>query len=162
MTQPISILLCALGGEGGGVLADWLVDAARHAGYPAQATSVPGVAQRTGATTYYLEVFPTHSSALAGQRPVFGLNPLPGRLDLLVSSELLETARQTALGLCSADRTCVVSASNRALTTQEKMQLGDGRLDDAALVQLLQHHSRSNHAGLHRRQRCAAHAARRF
>ena len=145
MTQPISILLCALGGEGGGVLADWLVDAARHAGYPAQATSVPGVAQRTGATTYYLEVFPTHSSALGGQRPVFGLNPLPGRLDLLVSSELLETARQTALGLCSADRTCVVSASNRALTTQEKMQLGDGRLDDAALVQLLQEHSRSSH-----------------
>ena len=51
MTQPISILLCALGGEGGGVLADWLVDVARHAGYPAQATSIPGVAQRTGATT---------------------------------------------------------------------------------------------------------------
>ena len=127
MTQPISILLCALGGEGGGVLADWLVDAARHAGYPAQATSVPGVAQRTGATTYYLEVFPTPHSALGGQHPVFGLNPLPGRLDLLVSSELLETARQTALGLCSADRTCVISASNRALTTQEKMQLGDGR-----------------------------------
>ncbi len=51
MTQPISILLCALGGEGGGVLADWLVDVARHAGHPAQATSIPGVAQRTGATT---------------------------------------------------------------------------------------------------------------
>ena len=46
MTQPISILLCALGGEGGGVLTDWLVAAARHAGYPVQATSVPGVAQR--------------------------------------------------------------------------------------------------------------------
>ena len=145
MTQAISILLCALGGEGGGVLADWLVDAARHAGYPAQATSVPGVAQRTGATTYYLEVFPTPHSALGGQRPVFGLNPLPGRLDLLVSSELLETARQTALGLCSADRTCVISASNRALTTQEKIQLGDGRLDDAALVHLLQQHSQTSH-----------------
>lgn len=145
MTQPISILLCALGGEGGGVLADWLIDAARHAGYPAQATSIPGVAQRTGATTYYLEVFPIHSRELAGRQPVFGLNPLPGRLDVLVSSELLETARQISNGLSSAERTLLISAGNRALTTQEKMQMGDGRLDDAALVQLLQQHSRASH-----------------
>ncbi|MEY3886378.1 MAG: hypothetical protein RL650_470, partial [Pseudomonadota bacterium] len=31
MTQPVSILLCALGGEGGGVLANWLIDVARLA-----------------------------------------------------------------------------------------------------------------------------------
>ena len=65
-TQPISILLCALGGEGGGTLTDWLVETARHAGYAAQATSIPGVAQRTGATTYYLEVFPTPLAELKG------------------------------------------------------------------------------------------------
>ena len=145
MTQPISILLCALGGEGGGVLADWLVEAARHGGFAAQATSIPGVAQRTGATTYYLEIFPTPVSELGSRRPVFGLNPLPGRLDLLVSSELLETARQISLGLCSADRTLLISASNRALTTHEKMQMGDGRMDDAALLQLLQQHSHASH-----------------
>ena len=145
MTQPISILLCALGGEGGGVLADWLVDAARHGGLAAQATSIPGVAQRTGATTYYLEIFPTTISELGGRRPVFGLNPLPGRLDLLVSSELLETARQISLGLCSPDRTLLISASNRALTTHEKMQMGDGRMDDAVLLQLLQQHSHASH-----------------
>ena len=145
MTQPISILLCALGGEGGGVLADWLVEAARHGGLAAQATSIPGVAQRTGATTYYLEIFPTPVSELGGRRPVFGLNPLPGRLDLLVSSELLETARQISLGLCSRDRTLLISASNRALTTHEKMQMGDGRMDDAVLLQLLQQHSHASH-----------------
>ena len=50
MSQPISLLICALGGEGGGVLTEWLVEIARHAGYPAQATSIPGVAQRTGAS----------------------------------------------------------------------------------------------------------------
>jgi len=145
MTQPISILLCALGGEGGGVLADWLVEAARHGGFAAQATSIPGVAQRTGATTYYLEIFPTPVSELGGRRPVFGLNPLPGRLDLMVSSELLETARQISLGLCSANRTLLISASNRALTTHEKMQMGDGRMDDAALLQLLRQHSHASH-----------------
>ena len=58
MQRPISLLLCALGGEGGGVLSQWLVDVAREAGYAAQATSIPGVAQRTGATTYYIEVLP--------------------------------------------------------------------------------------------------------
>jgi indolepyruvate ferredoxin oxidoreductase beta subunit len=49
---PVTILIGALGGEGGGVLAQWLVEAATSAGYPAQSTSIPGVAQRTGATTY--------------------------------------------------------------------------------------------------------------
>lgn len=145
MSQPISILLCALGGEGGGVLADWLVESARLAGYPAQATSIPGVAQRTGATTYYLEVFAQKFADLGGARPVFGLNPLPGRLDLLVSSELLESSRQVSLGLSAAERTMLITAGNRVLTTNEKMQLGDGRLDDAALIALLQQHTRACH-----------------
>ena len=54
--QPLTVLVCALGGEGGGVLAEWLYAAAVRAGHAAQATSIPGVAQRTGATTYYLEI----------------------------------------------------------------------------------------------------------
>ncbi len=143
--QPISLLLCALGGEGGGVLTDWLVDTARHAGYPAQATSIPGVAQRTGATTYYLEVFPVPTKALGGKRPVFGLNPLPGRLDALVSSELLETGRQIANGLTSDTHTLVITSSARTLTTSEKMMLGDGRRDSAELQQLVHTHSRAHH-----------------
>lgn len=143
--QPISILLCALGGEGGGVLADWLVDVARRQDHPAQATSIPGVAQRTGATTYYIEIFPEPFSALQGQRPVLGLNPLPGRLDALVSSELLETARQIGNGLCSAAHTEVISSSARILTTMEKMSLGDGRQDDANLRQIVATHSRQHH-----------------
>ena len=51
-----TVLIAALGGEGGGVLSNWLVDAAETDGRTVQATSVPGVAQRTGATTYYLEI----------------------------------------------------------------------------------------------------------
>ena len=144
-TQPITVLLCALGGEGGGVLAEWLIEAARRAGYPAQATSIPGVAQRTGATTYYLEFFPVPLTELAGKRPVFGLNPLPGRLDLLVSSELLETARQIGNGLASSCHTRVITSSSRTLTTAEKMQLGDGRQDDTALLSLVRQHSQQHH-----------------
>ncbi len=56
--RPIAILIGALGGEGGGLLTDWVVMAARAADLPVQSTSIPGVAQRTGATTYYIEIFP--------------------------------------------------------------------------------------------------------
>jgi indolepyruvate ferredoxin oxidoreductase beta subunit len=99
------------------------------------------VAQRTGATTYYLEFFPVPLADLAGRRPVFGLNPLPGRLDLLVSSELLETARQIGNGLASSAHTRVITSSSRTLTTAEKMPIGDGRQDDAALLSLVRQHS---------------------
>ena len=144
MTQPVSLLVCALGGEGGGVLSEWLMDTARRAGYPAQSTSIPGVAQRTGATTYYIEVLPTPMSALNGKQPVFSLNPVPGALDALVSTELLETARQISLGLVSADRTRVFSSSSRSLTTLERMPMGDGRLDAQPLLDLVNTSSRES------------------
>ena len=60
--RPIAMLIAALGGEGGGVLTDWIVGAAADAGYPVQSTSIPGVAQRTGATTYYIEILPILSA----------------------------------------------------------------------------------------------------
>jgi len=142
--QPITLLVCALGGEGGGVLTEWLVETARHAGYPAQATSIPGVAQRTGATTYYIEVFPVPQAELDGRRPVFSLNPVPGALDAMISSELLETARQIGNGMTSPDRTLVISSSARTLTTQERMQMGDGRADPADMLKLVRQFSRSH------------------
>jgi indolepyruvate ferredoxin oxidoreductase beta subunit len=144
MTAPLTLLVCALGGEGGGVLTEWLVETARRAGHPAQATSIPGVAQRTGATTYYIEVFPVPMAQLQGRQPVFSLSPVPGALDALVSSELLETARQVGNGLVSPDRTLVLSSTSRLLTTQERMQLADGRTDGAELVKLVQAFSREH------------------
>ena len=142
---PVSLLICALGGEGGGVLTEWLIDVARHAGFAAQSTSIPGVAQRTGATTYYIEVFPVPLSQLGGRRPVFSLNPVPGALDAMVSSELLETTRQIANGMSSPERTLVISSSSRALTTEERMQLGDGRAESADLLKVVERFSRRHH-----------------
>ena len=144
--KPICLLICALGGEGGGVLTEWLVETARHAGYAAQSTSIPGVAQRTGATTYYIEVFPVPVSQLAGKRPVFSLNPVPGALDAMVSSELLETTRQIANGMSTRERTVVLTSSSRTLTTQERMQLADGRADSGELLEVVKNFSRAHHA----------------
>ncbi|HSH91313.1 MAG TPA: indolepyruvate oxidoreductase subunit beta family protein [Ramlibacter sp.] len=144
-TKPITLLVCALGGEGGGVLTEWIIDAARQAGYAAQSTSIPGVAQRTGATTYYIEVFPVPIAELGGKRPVFGLNPVPGALDAIVSSELLETTRQIGNGMSAPDRTVVITSSSRTLTTQERMQLADGRADSADLLKVVEAFSREHH-----------------
>jgi indolepyruvate ferredoxin oxidoreductase, beta subunit len=143
-TAPLTLLVCALGGEGGGVLAQWLCDVARHSGHAAQATSVPGVAQRTGATTYYLE-FAREPTRGHDPAPLFGLMPLPGRLDLLVSSELLETTRQIGHGMTSPEQTCVITSTARALTTQERMVPGDGRVDAATLLAVVREHAKHHH-----------------
>ena len=104
-------LVAALGGEGGGVLADWLVAAAQQAGLPVQATSVPGVAQRTGATTYYIELF--HQPAPPGRQPVLALMPVPGRVDVVLASELLEGVRVVERGFVDDQRTMLVAARHR-------------------------------------------------
>ncbi len=139
---PLAVLIGALGGQGGGVLAEWLVDAATRAGFAAQGTSIPGVAQRTGATTYYVEVFPQPLAALGGRRPVLGLYPVPGSVDLVVASELLEAVRIVQAGMVSPERTTLVASTARTLTTVEKMALGDGRLDAVRLLDVARAQSR--------------------
>lgn len=134
--QPTALLIAALGGEGGGALAEWLVQAATRAGLPVQATSVPGVAQRTGATSYYLEWL--GQPVTDGAAPVFALMPVPGRVDILLASELLEATRMVERGFVSPDRTLLITARHRVLTTAEKMAMGDGRFDDARLLATVQ------------------------
>ena len=57
-----------MGGQGGGVLTDWIVELAERHGWLAQSTSVPGVAQRTGATIYYVEMLPPNERPRADPR----------------------------------------------------------------------------------------------
>jgi indolepyruvate ferredoxin oxidoreductase beta subunit len=128
MTRPITILIAALGGEGGGVLADWLVEAAAHEGFPAQKTSIPGVSQRTGATTYYVEIYPERLDAAARQ-PVMALVPSPGNVDLMAASELVEAGRAMQNAFVTPERTTLVASTHRIYATSEKMIPGDGRYD---------------------------------
>jgi indolepyruvate ferredoxin oxidoreductase beta subunit len=129
MTAPksINIAILAMGGEGGGVLADWLVKVGDTSGYLAQTTSVPGVSQRTGATIYYLELFPR--DAARERQPVLGLIPMPGDIDLVVASELMEAGRAIQRGLVTPDRTHLVASTNRVYSMTERTALGDGRVD---------------------------------
>ena len=128
--RPTRLLIAAMGGEGGGVLAGWLTEAALDAGLWVQRTSVPGVAQRTGATTYYLEFLPKTGP----QKPVMALYPAPGRVDVLVATELLEAVRMVKAGFVTPDRTKLFASKHRTFTVDEKSAMEDGRLEVAPLV----------------------------
>lgn len=129
-----NILIAALGGEGGGVLADWIVAAAALAGYPIQSTSIPGVAQRTGATTYYLELFPQKLDELHGAQPVLALTPTPGDVDVVIASELVEAARAIQNGYVTPSRTTLIASLSRVYAIGERAAMADGRVDSERIL----------------------------
>ncbi|HKA73511.1 MAG TPA: indolepyruvate oxidoreductase subunit beta family protein, partial [Xanthobacteraceae bacterium] len=141
--RPITILIAALGGEGGGVLTNWIVAAAAKLGLPAQSTSIPGVAQRTGATTYYIEIVPTPWRELGDRRPILALSPGIGDVDLVVASELLEAGRAIANGFVTPDRTTLIGSTSRSYLVVEKMAMGDGRYDSERVVKAIEQHART-------------------
>src|SRR3569832_1834464 len=116
--RRITIAILALGGQGGGVLADWLTALGEAQGYYVQATSVPGVAQRTGSTVYYLEFFP--EEALSGGAPVLALMPAPADVDIVVASELMEAGRAIRRGGGGAGRAARGTAARRGGASAEK------------------------------------------
>ena len=107
--KTISILITALGGEGGGTLMNWIVECARRENLFVQGTSVPGVAQRTGSTSYYIEICDRNFEK--EKEPVLSLYPKPGRVDIVIASELLETARVIERGYVNPDRTTLIASS---------------------------------------------------
>lgn len=129
-TRPISIAIQAMGGQGGGVLADWIVGVAEASGYIAQTTSVPGVAQRTGATVYYVEIFPEYEARKAGRDPVLALMPSPGDVDIVIGAELMEAGRTVQRGWVTPKRTTLIASTHRVYAISEKTEMGDGILDD--------------------------------
>lgn len=117
----IKLAIMAVGGQGGGVLTGWIEALARAQGYAVQATSVAGVAQRTGATIYYIEMVPQGPAA-----PVFALAPSAGDVDILIAAEMMELGRAIQRGFVTPDRTMLIGSIHRALAVSEKMAPGDG------------------------------------
>ena len=150
--RPLTVLIAALGGEGGGVLTDWIVAAAESQNFPVQSTSIPGVAQRTGATTYHIEMVPTPTLPSPasggglgrGRRPVLGLAPGVGDVDLVVASELMEAGRAIASGYITPSRTTTIASSSRSYLVTERMAMGDGRYDDGKLVAAVEKNSQKS------------------
>lgn len=127
--KRITIAVLGLGGQGGGVLADWIVQLGERNGYVAQGTSVPGVAQRTGATIYYIEMIPAGGPT----DPVLALTPVPGDVDVVVASELMETGRAILRGFVSKD-TVLIGSTHRVYAISEKSAMGDGRASSERIM----------------------------
>ncbi len=125
----IKLAVLAVGGQGGGVLTSWIEDLARANGYAAQATSVAGVAQRTGATIYYVEMCP-----ISPRQPVFALMPAAGDVDIMIGSEMMEAGRAILRGFVTPDRTTLITSTHRALAVSEKMTPGDGIASSAEVM----------------------------
>lgn len=117
----IKLVVMAVGGQGGGVLTSWIEAVARAEGRAVQATSVAGVAQRTGATIYYVEIGPDGVDA-----PIFSLAPAAGDVDILIAAELMEAGRAIQRGFVTPDRTVLIASEHRALAVSEKMVPGNG------------------------------------
>lgn len=138
MPKPVTILIGALGGDGGGVLCDWIVTAAQSQGLGVQATQIPGVAQRTGATTYYLEVM----SGAGPAASVLALNPAIGEVDVALATELLEAGRMIFNGFVTPDRTTLIASTHRVLAIGERMAMGDGSFDVGRLLRAVKERSK--------------------
>lgn len=138
MPKPVTILIGALGGDGGGVLCDWIVTAAQSQGLGVQATQIPGVAQRTGATTYYLEVMPGRGPSAS----VLALNPAIGEVDVALATELLEAGRMIFNGFVTPDRTTLIASTHRVLAIGERMAMGDGSFDVGRLLRAVKERSK--------------------
>ena len=117
----IKLAILAVGGQGGGVVSDWIVDLAERNGWYAQSTSVPGVAQRTGATIYYIEMVREGDGT-----PVLSLMPAPGDVDIVLAAELMEAGRAMQRGLVTPDRTTLIASTHRTLAVSEKTVPGSG------------------------------------
>jgi indolepyruvate ferredoxin oxidoreductase beta subunit len=123
--RPLTLAILAMGGQGGGVLCDWIVNVAEREGWIAQSTSVPGVAQRTGSTIYYIEMLKAQGDKL----PVLSLMPTAGDVDVVLASEFVEAGRSMLRGLVTPDRTTLIASTHRVYAVTEKQQPGDGTAD---------------------------------
>ena len=133
LSDVIKIAILAVGGQGGGVLTNWIADLATKGGYDVQTTSVAGVAQRTGATVYYIEMAPKSQ-----RHPIFAQSPTPGDVDIMIAAELAEAGRAVLRGFVTPDRTTLIASTHRILAVSEKMVPGDGRSDAKILEEDIQ------------------------
>jgi indolepyruvate ferredoxin oxidoreductase beta subunit len=140
--RSINIAILALGGQGGGVLVDWIVGMAEHEGWTAQSTSVAGVAQRTGATIYYVELVSPQDRPRPDAQPVLALMAVPGDVDVVIAAELMEAGRAVQRGMVTPDRTTLIASSHRIYSVMEKTTPGNGLADSEPVAQLLQDNAR--------------------
>ena len=131
--ELIKILIPAVGGQGGGVLTEWLVQAFTLEGFEVQGIGLPGLSQRGGSTVYYIEAHP--KSNPHKKQVIFSQYPVPGDVDVILAQEFLELGRVLEQGYGS-EKTTIISSTHRVFSTLEKMPLGSGIYSNENLIKL--------------------------
>ena len=143
-TRPVSLLIAALGGEGGGVLTNWIIEAAAASGLPVQSTSIPGVAQRTGATTYYLEIWPEPWQRARRQAPGAVAGAGGRRYRRRRGERAARGGPRRRRRLRRQDRTTIIASTHRIYAISERMAMGDGRFDIGHLLKAIEEQAQSH------------------
>ncbi|MCG2633491.1 MAG: 2-oxoacid:acceptor oxidoreductase family protein, partial [Gammaproteobacteria bacterium] len=137
--RNLRIMTGTVGGQGGGVIATWLVRGLLNSGWQAQSTSLLGMSQRAGSVTAYIEARQGATSL-----PLVSSYPVPGDLDLVIGQELLEMARILQQGL--PGRECaIISNTHRYLATIEKMPAEGGIYSSEAILNAVQQMAPNRH-----------------
>ncbi len=132
-SELLKILIPAVGGQGGGVLTEWFVQAFFLEGFEVQGIGLPGLSQRGGSTVYYLEAHPKINSD--EKQIIFSQYPVPGDVDVILAQEFLELGRVLEQGYGS-DKTTIVTSTHRIYSTLEKMPISSGIFSDENLRKL--------------------------
>ena len=91
------------------------------------------MAQRTGATTYYFELFPEKTPKA---NPIFCLFPSAGDIDLAAALEPAEAGRALERGYVDS-QTTVITGTKRVYSVSEKSVAGDGTMDAQPVLEAL-------------------------
>ena len=118
--RSVRALIGTVGGQGGGVLSDWLVRGLLNSGWQAQSIGLLGLSQRAGSVIYYLEASPVGDTP-----PILSPFAVPGDVDLILAQEFLELGRLLQGGFAAKDCN-IVANTYRYLGTLEKMPAEGG------------------------------------
>ncbi|MCX7642785.1 MAG: indolepyruvate oxidoreductase subunit beta family protein [Armatimonadetes bacterium] len=136
LTTPITVLVAAVGGQGGQLFSQWLFDAAKEAGFYPTGVGLPGLSQREGATVYYLEFF-AEPEATA----LFSPFPEKGKVQVLIGLELLELLRAVREGYLAEDGV-IIGSTHRVLTTDEKLPIWGNFVTSEQVLPILRQRSK--------------------
>jgi indolepyruvate ferredoxin oxidoreductase beta subunit len=134
--EVTTVYISAVGGQGGALLTEWLLAAARQMHYRAHAVGIPGMSQRGGATSYYVEIVPEQADHELHDA-ILSPAPFPGEIGCLIGLEMLELGRAVEAGY-SSDQTTVIGSTHRDYTVLEKMPSYVERQDEDTIVTLLE------------------------
>ena len=89
---------------------------------------------------------PARGTSRRAREPVLALMPVPGDVDVVIASELMEAGRAVQRGLVTPDRTTLIASTHRVYSMTEKIAMGDGRVDRAEADRRLPRGGASAHA----------------